>query len=190
MIIISQWVCEYPVQYTVKSEILWKTFSLVRVGWNLEWFTCFFFTHYHVWGPIKSMARWNSSSVTNGVLEAVYAWHHLRWAHCMFWNFNTQMNISTKEYPILHQHDLSFHLSHQLPLYLIVVWLFTTWVSIISTNSCSKTSSTTYRGGWWLKWKLRSCWWWIGYSFGEIFICVLKFQNMQCGLQAFQRDFQ
>ena len=33
------------------------------------------------------------------------------------------MNISAKEYPILHQHDLSFHLSHQPPLYVVLDFL-------------------------------------------------------------------
>ena len=97
----------------------------------------------------------------------------------MFWNFITQMNISAKEYPILHQHDLSFHLSYQPPLYVVLDFLLHELV-LISTNSCSKKSSTTYRGGWRLKWKLRSCWWRIGYSFVEIFICEIKFQNEQC----------
>ena len=36
------------------------------------------------------------------------------------------------------------------------------------------------RGGWWLKWKLLSCWWRIGFFFAEIFTFAEKLQNEQC----------
>ena len=44
------------------------------------------------------------------------------------------MNVSAKEYPILHQYDLSFHLSHQPPLYVVLDFLLHELVLIILTH--------------------------------------------------------
>ena len=44
------------------------------------------------------------------------------------------MNISAKEYPILHQHDLIFHLSHQPPLYVVLDILLHELVQLVLTR--------------------------------------------------------
>ena len=41
------------------------------------------------------------------------------------------MNISAKEYPILHQDAISFHLSHQPPLYVSIYFLLHELVQLV-----------------------------------------------------------
>ena len=43
--------------------------------------------------------------------------------HCSICNFSAKVNNSAKEYPILHQNTVSFHLSHQRPQYMSLQFL-------------------------------------------------------------------
>ena len=66
------------------------------------------------------------------------------------------------------------------------VWCMLAWKFIFSTKHCTNFTTQnqidTYTGGWWLKWKLRACWWRFGYSFAEIFTFAEDFQKEQCVL--------
>ena len=53
------------------------------------------------------------------------------------------MNISAKEYPILHQHDLSFHLSHQPPLYVSIHFSLHELVQLVLILLCKIKSTRT-----------------------------------------------
>ena len=69
--------------------------------------------------------------------------------HATFWKSVTKVTPFSNKGPILHRYSISFHLSHQPPL----TWMCHFCVVKV-THLLHKKWHVTFKGGWWLKWKL------------------------------------
>ena len=92
----------------------------------------------------KNWKNWNQAELGPifWYLGDQVVWDPLK-AHCSIWHFSAKVNIFANEGAILHQDALSFHLSHQPPLYVSIHFLLHELVQLVLILLCKIKSTRT-----------------------------------------------